>query len=296
MNFRNPVLTYASQDIFPFTYYTLSDHLDSEPILWLPEIEKAIDKVYGGYCKVSWVAQSSDIHAIIEPKNATITCKEIIADNSLELIKNVTPFFYEPADYGEEVDENGVDQWWVSFGYGVDDENFAKMLVGQTFIFDDYQFGLHYEITKGIVNKLGSYLDVSDPFPLGIAVWEGTFNKLDSSPVSLLNIGNGCVNSHSQSLHNYPKLYVINTMNSPDYYFNSQLIAISVKSPLSVQFFKDFYLWDGTGNIALHLYNMKSNKTRQSEVINILSLIIRELLATESIIAILHSNMENQQI
>ncbi len=83
-----------------------------------------------------------------------IKCKELIADNCFTLHRSPLIFLYEPDDFGSEIID-GVDYWYIDFGYSHDSDAFNALPNNQPFEFIDNKiFGLHYTLTKNADTSL----------------------------------------------------------------------------------------------------------------------------------------------
>lgn len=142
--FTNPVLNINESQQYVVTY-EVGDSLS----LTIDNIAWSLFLL--GHVTVSWIPALSRVKT-----DQSIECDTIIAKNALTLRETPVPKFQRPVNYGED-----DTTWWMSWGYNKDSEEFAELLEGQPFIFEDRIFGLSYKLYKSGGTWTGSNVCIS---------------------------------------------------------------------------------------------------------------------------------------
>ena len=136
-------LNTESEDDSNASFFTLEykDYTEGPGISFIDSYTSPYEQFMRGELFFKWIPET---HAI---ESKVLKCQTIEAENALKLYHTPIPFFYTPKNFGETTID-GIDYWFISWGYSTDSEEFKALVDGQPFEFNDKAFGHKFALKK----------------------------------------------------------------------------------------------------------------------------------------------------
>ena len=116
---------------------------DMPCFLWSKTCSITLQEAYNiGEITIKYIPRKSTLST-----EHDVICREIIADNALELYRSSTPNFYNPRIIDEAINESNT-YYVIDFGFATNTEEFKQLPEGFRFRFIDPIFNYNYEAVK----------------------------------------------------------------------------------------------------------------------------------------------------